>query len=317
MKKLEIKSIEQGKRLQEARELTLLSRRSFAKKYNINISSLQAWEEGRHKNGITLKNATILISALLNENINCTADWVLDGYGEPPERHTSLLKSKFLAHADHILEETNNYKKIKEKNKKLIHCIKLNNLLKIKDLIKSGANLHTLNKKELYLYSREENTALHLASQFSGTLIIKLFLDLGINPNIRNRYNDTALHFAAYENNTGAIKTLITSGANIEASNIEGTTPLMWAAINGRKFACDLLLSLGANINNTDYQGNTAMHWAAFDDQAKVIERLYQQGASLNIINHENKTPIDIAIKNGQSKAVEKILTLKGTKKLP
>lgn len=314
MKKIEIKSVKQGKRLQEARELTLLSRRSFAKKYGINISSLQAWEEGRHKNGITLKNAITLITALLNENINCTADWLLDGTGEPPERHTSLLKSKFQDDSNNVIEEANKFKKTKEKNKQLIQFIKQNNILKTKELIKQGANLHILNKKELYLYSREENTALHLAAQFAGTLLVKLFLDLGINPNIRNRYNDTALHFAAYENNIGAIKTLISSGANIEASNIEGTTPLMWAAINGRKLACNILVEHGANINNTDFQGNTAMHWAAFDDQASIIEELYHQGLLLDIINHENKTPLDIAIRNGQSKAAEKILMLKNKK---
>ena len=79
-------SIEQGYRLKLARKLTMLSRRAFAKKYNFNSSSYQAWEDGKYKKGISLANAEKIIEALKHENIFCDMEWLIQGNGQSAQR---------------------------------------------------------------------------------------------------------------------------------------------------------------------------------------------------------------------------------------
>ena len=306
-------STEQGERLKAARKLTLLSRRAFAKKYQFNNSSYQAWEDGQYKKGISLSNAIRLAKAFSLENIDCSVEWLLNGISKPSERskETNLLHHSERSSED-IKQKTNHFKKIKLLNIELIEAIKRNQVIECKNLVTQGANLHTLHTNELYLYSLKMFSALHFSGWYGGVLLIQMFIDLGMNPDIRNRDNDIPLHLAAWEGNNSAIKKLLDLGSSIEAANNEGTTPIMWAASNGRLSAIPLLVSLGAQINTRDYQGNTAAHWAAFKGHAGIIESLFCLGASLDIKNHQKKTPLEVAIINGQTEVVDKILHILG-----
>ena len=70
-------------------------------------------------------------------------------------------------------------------------------------------------------------TALHLATRFNRTDVIKHLLHEGANVNRQNRYNkNTPLHWAAQNNNTEAVRILIESGADVNLINNENKTPL-------------------------------------------------------------------------------------------
>ena len=70
-------------------------------------------------------------------------------------------------------------------------------------------------------------TALHRASWFNQTDVIKHLLHEGANVNIQERYNkDTPLHWAALENNTEVARVLIESGADVNLINGDNNTPL-------------------------------------------------------------------------------------------
>ena len=75
---------------------------------------------------------------------------------------------------------------------------------------------------------KEGSTALHLASRFNETDVIKHLLLEGANVNRQTRYNkDTPLHWAARLNNkTEAVRILIESGADVNLINDDNKTPL-------------------------------------------------------------------------------------------
>jgi ankyrin repeat protein len=303
-------SIEQGERLKAARKLTLLSRRAFAVKHYFNASSYQAWEDGKYKKGLSLSNAEKIVRALKNENIDCSIEWLLQGNGSFANRKCYIGQGAAIGLDQEVRLKAQKYKKIKSLNNKLILAIKNNRVEECRGLISSGANLHTLNKIELYLYDRKEYAALHYAARYGGALMVQMFAGLTLNLNIRNRDEDTPIHLAAYEGNQDAIKKLLHLGASIEATNKEGTTPIMWAAQTGQASTIAYLIERGAHVNYTDFNGNTAAHWAAFHGASGAIITLYAKGAYLDIKNNEGKTPLDVAIVNGQIEAVETILSI-------
>ena len=307
--------LRQGKNLKEARKLTLLSARSFAKKYNFTISTYQAWEEGRFKKGIGIRHITKITAALLTENIECTAEWLLSNVGQPPRRRTDVVRFSMNVEQDDVMQKTSMYRVTREKNLQFIEAIKANKTSQVRDLVAAGATLHTLSDRELYFYSLKQNTALHFAAIYAGSPMVKIFIELGLNPNIRNRYNEAPLHLAAYEGNFDAVVALVDSEAAIDCANNEGTTPLIWAAYAGREKICEKLIAAGAQVNNTDFLGNTAMHYAAYGNQTQVISLLYEKGARVSSKNHDGETPLEFAIKNGQAEAAKMLMKYSGVRK--
>ena len=70
-------------------------------------------------------------------------------------------------------------------------------------------------------------TALHYATLFNRTDVIKRLVDEGADVNRQTRYgNETPLHFAARKNNTEAVRLLLDNGADINLENGSYKTPL-------------------------------------------------------------------------------------------
>ena len=73
----------------------------------------------------------------------------------------------------------------------------------------------------------DDRTALHHASMFNQTDVIKHLLHEGANVNRQERYTkDTPLHLAARNNKTEAVRILIESGADVNLMNGDNDTPL-------------------------------------------------------------------------------------------
>ena len=70
-------------------------------------------------------------------------------------------------------------------------------------------------------------TALHYATLFDRTDVIKRLVDEGADVNRQTRYDkDTPLYFAARYNKTEAVRLLLDNGADINLKNNENKTPL-------------------------------------------------------------------------------------------
>ena len=86
-------------------------------------------------------------------------------------------------------------------------------------------------------------TALHYATLFDRTDVIKRLVDEGADVNRQDRwYKDTPLHMAALYNNTEAVRLLLDNGADINLINDGNKTPLH-VALKGSEIE-SLLLQL-------------------------------------------------------------------------
>ena len=82
-----------GARFRSARSLVPdLNRKSFCERHEINRYTMQSWENGLHVS--KGKNVEKFIEALAREGIACTAEWLIDGIGEParPFDDTSIVQ---------------------------------------------------------------------------------------------------------------------------------------------------------------------------------------------------------------------------------
>jgi hypothetical protein len=71
-----------GARFRSARALAPdLNRKDFCERHDINRYTMQSWENGLHVS--KGKNVEKFIDALAKEGIACSAEWLIDGIGEP------------------------------------------------------------------------------------------------------------------------------------------------------------------------------------------------------------------------------------------
>lgn len=74
-----------AKRLKRLRRLTQKSRKEFALTYQISQGTLQNWETARF-GGLTEKGAHLILTALKQEKIYCTFEWLMYGAGAGPQQ---------------------------------------------------------------------------------------------------------------------------------------------------------------------------------------------------------------------------------------
>jgi len=121
-------------------------------------------------------------------------------------------------------------------------------------------------------------TPFFLACDTADLAYMKLLIEAGADPTIRNVDNATALMVAA--------------GLGSHAPEEEAGTPAECLK------AVEYLVSLGADVNAIDNRGETAMHGAAYKNAPEVVTFLASQGADISIWNTKNEsgwTPLYIA----------------------
>ena len=105
-------------------------------------------------------------------------------------------------------------------------------------------------------------------------------IELGADPNARDKWGDAPLHYAAATSpEPPPITTLIEHGAGIEARNMDNHTPLHRAAARyGNATTIRALLQLGADPDARDGQGQTPLDLARLNpdrrDDTAMIQAL-------------------------------------------
>jgi ankyrin repeat protein len=123
-------------------------------------------------------------------------------------------------------------------------------------------------------------TALIFAAIAGDEQIIKLLLQGGARPAIRDQDGRVALHWAVEKDNPDAVAALLDGGASIEVLDPHGTTPLMMAAANGNLAVLRVLIAHHAKVDARDYTGRSAFDFATGAHQSRAAELLRQAGAS-------------------------------------
>jgi ankyrin repeat protein len=123
-------------------------------------------------------------------------------------------------------------------------------------------------------------SALHLAA-FSGVPgAVQIVLDRGgdINARARSKFKNTPLQAALLDGQLATVKLLLDRGADPLVRQAHGFTPLQEAALVGRRDLVDALLAAGAEINSRADDGRTAVTEALRGNHPELADYLRSRG---------------------------------------
>ena len=123
-------------------------------------------------------------------------------------------------------------------------------------------------------------TALMYAAIAGNDAMVKLLLQGGARPSIRDLDGRAALHWAVQRENPDAVAALLDGGAAIDILDPHGTTPLMMAAANGNISVLRVLIAHHAKLDTRDYTGRSAVDFADGTRQSRAVTLLKQAGGS-------------------------------------
>lgn len=163
---------------------------------------------------------------------------------------------------------------------KIYQYISDGNVEKCKQYIEMGANVNNL------VHGRK--LLLNLAVIHDRIECIKILLEAGVNPNLRDDFEYTAIHLAR---SVDAIKLLLQHNADIHIKTNDGCTVLHSMAAWGNSNKCiEYFIEQGLDINETDMGGNTPLHTALFRNNIECVKFLIDNGANTEIKNNRGYT---------------------------
>ncbi len=181
---------------------------------------------------------------------------------------------------------------------RLIEASQNGDIVKVKSLLKEGANVNFKN-----------NSSLFVSSFYSGTTssddMVRLLISEGANVNAKSQNGQTVLMVASsYSNSTSSLSTvklLLDKGADINAKDNNGMTSLMFSTSYSNSTSSlttiELLLDKGANIEAKDIDGFTSLTYASSYSNSTssldTVRLLLSYGADPFIKSNKGKYPLD------------------------
>ena len=167
---------------------------------------------------------------------------------------------------------------------------------------------------------------LHIAAANSSTNMLRLLLDRGANPELRDTSGHTALQQACKAGAMDVATLLLQKGADPESSrnqppcSVRGglssnQTPLHLAATYGHSNVVQALLEAGSNIKASAGDSNcTALHFAVEYGSEDVVRYLMDWGADVEAENSLSETALKIAI-HERHDSIVKLLIQRGARR--
>lgn len=132
---------------------------------------------------------------------------------------------------------------------------------------------------------------------------LRLLLEYGVDPNVRDSLGRTALEMAILWCLPDVVELLLSKGADPNLRDRNGIAPLMKTAILGIQDARPMqdklkiimhLIDGGAEIDAQTSDGKTALMYATGNSRIEIVEILVVSGASLSITDSQGDRACDI-----------------------
>ncbi|HTD23235.1 MAG TPA: ankyrin repeat domain-containing protein [Terriglobales bacterium] len=147
---------------------------------------------------------------------------------------------------------------------------------------------------------QSKDKAISMAVRSRNVEAVRLLLDYGANPNLRDESGGTTLMEAASSGLPALVELFLKYHPDVNVRSNDGSTALMGAVgewhsgaeppeVN-RAAVVRLLLAAGADPNARDQEGDTALIKAAWDADAALL--LIKAGADVNAQNKQGTTPL-------------------------
>jgi ankyrin repeat protein len=147
-------------------------------------------------------------------------------------------------------------------------------------------------------------TALHVAAGKGSLVIVKMLLQEGADPELKDPQGNTPLSTALLTRNTLVAGYLVKQGVPLDPNAI-----LQKAVRQGQadRDVIDFLVKRGAELDRQDPQGNPALHLAILNGRRVIAKYLINKGADINLVNSAGKSPLALANELGE-KDIERML---------
>lgn len=167
--------------------------------------------------------------------------------------------------------------------------IRVKNAKIAKFLVKNGAQMEALNA--------EKKTPLQKACDNKFEEIVEVLLQEGASLKMKFHQRRSALHYVVGINNSRIMKLFLDQGLDPNVKDFREETPLIYGSKSSAKGlsldVIELLVEYGADIDAGDVNGVTALHIAAGFYNLKIVKYLLKLGANVNICTKNELTPLD------------------------
>ena len=137
---------------------------------------------------------------------------------------------------------------------------------------------------------------------------VKVLLDGGVDPNVRDEFGSTPLLIASEKGNIKVLGELIVAGADVNVHNNNGLTPILAAIMANSVEAVRILRSHGAKAKVRDDTGTTPLVEATRRANIEVIRVLLDAKAIPNDRDGKGWTPLLYAADGGHMEAVRLLM---------
>lgn len=150
---------------------------------------------------------------------------------------------------------------------------------------------------------------LHLAALNRKPEVVRLLLQYGADPNVRNEHNQTPLHLAASLGEDESARALIKAGAHVNAAEgMSDMSPLHLAAMEGHLQVARLLIDADADLELREEFGMTPLAVAVYGGHVAVSRQLIEAGASVEPTDHMGFCPLHYAAGKGYQELAELLI---------
>lgn len=136
----------------------------------------------------------------------------------------------------------------------------------IKDFLKTGGNVNTVNGKN--------NTMLILACYNDAFEVVELLLNYNARTDLQDFSGNTALMGAAYRGNLPIVKLLLEKGADPNQLNYNQTNALFLAVTFKHLEIAKLLITYKTDLTHKDQEGKTVLDHAMAQGNQEMIDLL-------------------------------------------